>query len=56
MTEADKLYNEGDVLGARKIWEGIVSLYNGNQEMTSFVEQSQTRLEGNKKESTPKEP
>jgi hypothetical protein len=56
LTEADELYSKGDVLGARKIWEGIVSLYNGNQEMTGFVEKSQTRLEGNKKESPPKEP
>lgn len=56
MTEADKLYDDGDVLGARKIWEGIVSLYNGNQEMTSFVEKSQSRLEGYKKESSTNEP
>jgi hypothetical protein len=48
LAEADTLYSEGDVLGARKIWEGIVSLYNGNQEMVPFVEKSQSKLEGNK--------
>lgn len=56
LTEADELYREGDVLGARKIWEGIVSLYNGNQEMVSFVEQSQSRLDGNKRDAPPKDP
>jgi serine/threonine protein kinase len=45
LVEADTMYKDGDVLGARQIWEGIVSLYNGNQEMISFVEQAQTRLD-----------
>jgi hypothetical protein len=48
LIEADQLYSDGDVIGARKIWEGIVSLYNGNQEMITFVEKSQSRLDGNK--------
>ncbi len=44
LTEAEKLYESGDVIGARQIWEGIVSLYNGNQEMIGFVEQAQSKL------------
>lgn len=50
LEEADRLYSDGDILGARKIWEGIVSLYNGNQEMMVFVEKSQNRLSGNDRE------
>ncbi|MFN9850867.1 MAG: serine/threonine protein kinase, partial [Planctomycetota bacterium] len=56
LAEADQLYRDGDVLGARKTWEGIVSLYNGNQEMISFVEKSQSRLEGNKNDPPRSEP
>jgi hypothetical protein len=56
LAEADQLYSDGDVLGARKTWEGIVSLYNGNQEMISFVEKSQSRLEGNKNDPPRDEP
>jgi serine/threonine protein kinase len=56
LAEADQLYSDGDVLGARKTWEGIVSLYNGNQEMISFVEKSQSRLEGNKNDPPRNEP
>jgi hypothetical protein len=47
LSEADKRYREGDVLGARQIWEGIVSLYNGNQEMLSVVEKAQLCLDRN---------
>jgi len=54
LTEAETLYANGDVLGARQIWEGIVSLYNGNQEMVSFVDKAQRQLDG-KSESTPNE-
>lgn len=45
LTEADKLYSDGDITGARQIWEGIISLYNGNQEMLPIVEQAQGRME-----------
>jgi eukaryotic-like serine/threonine-protein kinase len=45
LTEADKIYAEGDITSARQIWEGIISLYNGNQEMLPIVEQAQARME-----------
>ncbi len=48
LAEADRLHADGDVLGARQIWEGIISLYNGNQEMISVVETAQQRLDGNR--------
>jgi hypothetical protein len=48
LAEADRLYEASDLLGSRQIWEGIVSLYNGNQEMIGFVEKAQRRLSGDK--------
>ncbi|AMV33073.1 Serine/threonine-protein kinase PknA [Pirellula sp. SH-Sr6A] len=45
LNEADKKYGSGDLLSAKQIWEGIVSLYNGNKEMLSLVERAQGRLE-----------
>ncbi len=45
LDQADKMYQEGDVIRAKQIWDGIISLYNGNREMIKFVEQAQGRIE-----------
>lgn len=45
MSEAESAYASGNVLAAKRIWESILSLYRGNQEMASFVEQAQKRLD-----------
>jgi hypothetical protein len=52
LEDADELYQEGDVLGAKVIWDSILSLYNGNQEMLPIVTKTQQRLEA-LKESDP---
>jgi eukaryotic-like serine/threonine-protein kinase len=44
LEKADSLYAEGDAIGAKQIWEGIVSLYNGNKEMLPIVEQALSKL------------
>jgi eukaryotic-like serine/threonine-protein kinase len=44
LDEAEKMYQRGDAIGAKQIWEGIVNLYHGNKEMLPIVEQAQTRL------------
>ncbi len=45
MKHADAAYTEGKTLEAKKIWEGVVSLYRGNQDMAPFVEQAERRLD-----------
>lgn len=42
---ADKMYEKGDSIGAKQIWDGIVNLYNGNKEMQPIVEKAQARLD-----------
>jgi hypothetical protein len=44
LEEADKKYNNGDLLGAKQIWDGIISLYTNNREMAPQVERAQSRL------------
>lgn len=44
LDKADSLYADGDAIGAKQIWEGIVSLYNGNKEMLPIVEQASAKL------------
>jgi eukaryotic-like serine/threonine-protein kinase len=44
LEEADKKYNDGDLLGAKQIWDGIISLYTNNREMAPQVERAQSRL------------
>ncbi len=44
LDRADKMYAGGDTIGSKQIWDGIVSLYNGNKEMLPIVERAQTRL------------
>ena len=42
---AEKMYEKGDSIGAKQIWDGIVNLYNGNKEMQPVVERAQARLD-----------
>ena len=44
LDQAERMYNNGDAIGAKQIWDGIVNLYNGNKEMLPIVEKAQTRL------------
>ena len=44
LEQADKMYSNGDGIGAKQVWEGIVNLYNGNKEMMPIVEKAQARL------------
>lgn len=44
LDEADKMYASGDAIGAKQIWDGIVTLYNGNKEMLPILERAQLRL------------
>lgn len=44
MAQAERMYASGDTINSKKIWEGIVSLYNGNKEMLPIVERAQLRL------------
>ncbi len=45
LDEAEQLYERGDVLAAKKIWDSILSLYNGNAEMVSIVSRAQRRID-----------
>jgi eukaryotic-like serine/threonine-protein kinase len=45
LTEAETKYQAGDSVTAKEIWKSIVSLYNGNKELTEFVEKAQERLD-----------
>jgi serine/threonine protein kinase len=49
LEQADDLYAKGDAIGSKQIWEGIVSLYNGNKEMLPVVEQAMLSLSKIKK-------
>ena len=42
---AEKMYEKGDSIAAKQIWDGIVNLYNGNKEMQPVVERAQARLD-----------
>lgn len=44
MERAEKLYFEGRTLEARKIWNGIVTLYGSNRELRPQVERARLRL------------
>ncbi len=45
LDEADALYASGDIIAAKKIWDSILSLYNGNAEMIPLVSRAQSRLD-----------
>jgi hypothetical protein len=49
LDEAAKSYDSGDVISAKTIWESIVNLYNGNEEMKTIVIQAQAGLDKMKK-------
>jgi hypothetical protein len=45
LDEADQLFNGGDVVAAKRIWDSIISLYNGNAEMLTVVSRAQGQLD-----------
>lgn len=44
ISDADRLYLDGDRLGAIAIWESVVELYSGNQEFKDIVDQATANL------------
>ena len=42
---ADQLLKSGDVVGAKRIWDSVINLYNGNAEMITVVSRAQSRLD-----------
>jgi tetratricopeptide (TPR) repeat protein len=46
LDRADKLYEDGQVLEARKIWNSIIALYQANREMEPLVKRASSRLAG----------
>jgi serine/threonine-protein kinase len=44
MERADKLFNDGNVMEARKVWSSIVSLYEKNRELKPQVRKARARL------------
>jgi serine/threonine protein kinase len=53
LDEANRLYERSDVVAAKRIWESIVNLYEGNRNLAPLVERAQERLV-NLKSSQPK--
>jgi eukaryotic-like serine/threonine-protein kinase len=45
LAQADALYEESDIVGAKQIWESIVNLYDGNQELEPLVQRAETKLD-----------
>jgi serine/threonine-protein kinase len=46
LEKADRYYEEGNTIEARKTWNSIVSLYASNRELEPQVERAQARLAG----------
>lgn len=46
LDEAAQLYQEGNTVEARTIWENVVELYASDQELKPLVERARARLEG----------
>ena len=44
LDRADAMYKNGDAIGAKQIWDGIINLYNGNKELLPILERAQTRI------------
>jgi serine/threonine-protein kinase len=44
MQEADRLYSEGKVIEARKMWNSIITLYGNNRELVPQVRKARSRL------------
>ena len=45
LDEADKQFQDGDVVSPKKTWESILKLYNGNKEMQPLVQRAQQALD-----------
>ena len=46
MVEADRLFEQGNVVAARNIWYSVVELYGDNADVAPFVQSAQQRLGG----------
>ncbi|NOX55339.1 MAG: protein kinase, partial [Planctomycetes bacterium] len=56
LERADKLFEEGKVLEARKIWNSIITLYASNLEFEPQVKRARARLSGRDEETAEKSP
>jgi hypothetical protein len=45
LEQADKQYRDGNTVGAKQIWEGIVNLYRLNKEVQPIVEEAQKKID-----------
>ena len=45
LEQADKLYRDGNTVGAKQIWDGIVNLYKLNKEVQPIVEEAQQKID-----------
>jgi len=45
LNEADRQFQDGDVVSPKKTWESILKLYNGNKEMLPLVQRAQQALD-----------
>lgn len=55
LDEADQMFAGGDVSAAKKVWDSVISLYNGNAEMVSVVSRAQLQLDKMKEVSRPRD-
>ncbi|MFO0917906.1 MAG: serine/threonine-protein kinase [Planctomycetaceae bacterium] len=46
LSDAEKLMDKGQMLEARKIWQSIASLYEGNRELAQQVDHAKKRIAG----------
>ncbi len=53
LRRADAYHDSGRTVDARKIWTGIVELYESNQELQPLVKRAQDRLDGKEVEPLP---
>ncbi len=45
LEQAEKLFQDGNTVGAKQIWEGIVNLYRLNKEVQPLVEEAQKKID-----------
>ena len=45
LEQAEKLYRDGNTVGAKQIWEGIINLYRQNKEVQPIVEEAQKKID-----------
>lgn len=45
LDEANQAYEKGDTIRSKRIWESILNLYRGNQELAPLVDQAQEKID-----------